>query len=327
MSEFYEMDLERKKMLFILNPRAGTMLASKYLTEILKEFEKGGYITTVLLTGKSGDGRLFTMKYGKGMDVISCAGGDGTLNEIIDGVLSSGIKCKIGYIPSGSTNDFATSVSIPKNIISAAANIANGEAEAIDIGTFNGRYFSYVASFGAFTSISYKVPQTLKNILGHTAYILQGATDVLNIKPIHTKVYVNEGRENEIILEDDYIFGAVCNSRSVAGIVTLKSEDVSMNDGMMELILVRSPKNIIELHQITRSIFDGTMKADCINFMSARRIRIEIEEGTHWTLDGEFEEGSTNNEIDTIQEGINIILPKENNITYGMNGGKHDQGI
>lgn len=315
MNESHEIDNKRKKMLFILNPRAGTMLASKYLTDILMEFEKGGYITTVLLTGKRGDGRLFTMEYGKDMDVISCAGGDGTLNEVIDGVLSSGVECNIGYIPSGSTNDFATSVNIPKNIVEAASNISHGEPYQLDIGTFNGRYFSYVASFGAFTSISYKVPQTLKNILGHTAYILQGATDVLNIKPIHTKVYVDEGTDEEIILEDDYIFGAICNSRSVGGLVTIKAEDVCMNDGRMEVILVRNPKNIIELHQVTKAILEGTMKADCINFMSASRIRIEIEEGTHWTLDGEFEEGKVNNEINIIKGGINIILPKNSSIS------------
>lgn len=315
MNESNELKPKRKKLLFIMNPRAGTMLASKYLTEILMEFEKGGYITTVLLTAKSGDGRLFTMEYGRGMDVIACAGGDGTLNEVIDGVLSAGIECNIGYIPSGSTNDFATSVNIPKNIVEAAANIKEGAPYPLDIGTFNGRYFSYVASFGAFTSISYKVPQTLKNILGHTAYILQGATDVLNIKPIHTKVYVDEATEDEIILEDDYIFGAICNSKSVAGIVTIKSEDVDMNDGKMELILVRSPKNIIELHQVTKAILEGTMKSDCINFMSAKRIRVEIEEGIHWTLDGEFEEGRTINEINTIKGGINMILPKNSNIS------------
>lgn len=315
MNESNKLEPKRKKLLFIMNPKAGTMLASKYLTEILMEFEKGGYITTVLLTAKSGDGRLFAMEYGRGMDVIVCAGGDGTLNEVIDGVLSAGIECNIGYIPSGSTNDFATSVNIPKNIIEAAANIKEGEPYPLDIGTFNGRYFSYVASFGAFTSISYKVPQTLKNILGHTAYILQGATDVLNIKPIHTKVYVDEATEDEIILEDDYIFGAVCNSKSVAGIVTIKSEDVYMNDGRMELILVRSPKNIIELHQVTKAILEGTMKSDCINFMSAKRIRVEIEEGIHWTLDGEFEEGRTINEINTIKGGINMILPKNSNIS------------
>lgn len=322
MNESNELGPKRKKLLFIMNPRAGTMLASKYLTEILMEFEKGGYITTVLLTAKSGDGRLFTMEYGRGMDVIACAGGDGTLNEVIDGVLSAGIECNIGYIPSGSTNDFATSVNIPKNIIEAAANINEGEPYPLDIGTFNGRYFSYVASFGAFTSISYKVPQTLKNILGHTAYILQGATDVLNIKPIHTKVYVDEATEDEIILEDDYIFGAVCNSKSVAGIVTIKSEDVYMNDGRMELILVRSPKNIIELHQVTKAILEGTMKSDCINFMSAERIRVEIEEGTHWTLDGEFEEGRTINEINTIKGGINMILPKNSNISKEIEWGR-----
>lgn len=306
--------IKRKKMLFILNPRAGTMLASKYLAEILAEFEKGGYITTVLLTGKRGDGKTFTMEYGEGMDVIACAGGDGTLNEIIDGVLDANLKCKIGYIPSGSTNDFATSVGLSKNIVEAAKNIANGVPRPLDIGRFNGRYFSYVASFGAFTSISYKVHQTLKNILGHAAYILQGATEVLNIKSIHTKVFVDEGTVEQTILEDDYIFGAICNSKSVAGIVTIKSDDVYMNDGRMELILVRRPKNIIELNQTTTAILTGTMNSDCINFLSAKKIRIEIEEGTHWTLDGEFEKGDTNNEIVTIHGGIEIILPQNNNL-------------
>lgn len=302
--------IEHKKMLFILNPRAGTMLASKYLVDILKEFEEGGYITTILLTRKPGDGRTFTMKYGKGMDVIACAGGDGTLNEIIDGILSAGLKCDIGYIPAGSTNDFANSVGIPKNIIHAAKNVATGIPTELDIGSFNGRYFSYVASFGAFTSISYKVPQTLKNILGHTAYILQGATDVLNIKQIHTKVYVDEGTDGEKIFENDYIFGAICNSRSVGGIVTIKSDDVYMNDGKMEVILVTAPGNIVELHQLTRAILEGTMHSDCIKFVSAKTVRIELESSPNWTLDGEYEEGRVENNIATIKGGIRIILPK-----------------
>lgn len=298
-----------RKMLFILNPRAGTMQASRFLADILRIFGEGGYVTTVMLTTKSGDGKTFVMKHGQGMDLISCAGGDGTLNEVIDGVLSAGLKCAIGYIPAGSTNDFASSLDIPKSIIEAAQNIIEGEPRSIDVGSFNGRYFSYVASFGVFTSTSYNVPQSLKNMLGHTAYILQGARDLLNIKPIHTKIIANEGMECEALYEGEYIFGAVCNSRSVGGMVKIKSDNVDMNDGRMELVLIEAPKRIIELQQIGLAVLDGSMKSEYIKIISIQNARVKIEDGTHWTLDGEYEEGGKAINIDILKSAMKIILP------------------
>lgn len=161
-----ETNTERKKLLFILNPRAGAMQASKNLSDIMQIFSDAGYLTSVLLTAKSGDARDFANQYANEYDVVACAGGDGTYNEMIDGVISSGAKCKIGYIPAGSTNDFGASIGLSKNILEAAKAIVHGESIKLDVGSFNGQYFSYVASFGAFTSASYSVPQNLKNILG-----------------------------------------------------------------------------------------------------------------------------------------------------------------
>lgn len=298
---------ERKRLLFILNPKAGTMQAVRYLADILQIFSDAGFLTSVLMTAKSGDAKTFANLYAGDMDRIVCSGGDGTLNEVIEGVLSAGCTTEIGYIPSGSTNDFGASVGLPKGITDAAWVAANGTPKKLDVGSFNGRYFSYVASFGAFTSTSYSVPQNLKNIMGHTAYMLQGIRDVLNIKPVMAKFIVDEGTPNEREFSGDYIFGAICNSTSVGGLLKLDNFDVDMNDGMMELLLIRRPNNLMELNSIALSLLDGQLKADEITFYSARNIKIRIEPGTPWTLDGEHEQGATDIQIDTLRSAVNLI--------------------
>ena len=298
---------ERKRLLFILNPKAGTMQAVRYLADILQIFSDAGFLTSVLMTAKSGDAKTFANLYAGDMDRIVCSGGDGTLNEVIEGVLSAGCTTEIGYIPSGSTNDFGASVGLPKGITDAAWVAANGTPKKLDVGSFNGRYFSYVASFGAFTSTSYSVPQNLKNIMGHTAYMLQGIRDVLNIKPVMAKFIVDEGTPNEREFSGDFIFGAICNSTSVGGLLKLDNFDVDMNDGMMELLLIRRPNNLMELNSIALSLLDGQLKADEITFYSVRNIKIRIEPGTPWTLDGEYEQGATDIQVDTLRSAVNLI--------------------
>jgi diacylglycerol kinase (ATP) len=297
-----------KRLLFIINPRAGTMQASKNLSEIVQVFSDAGYLTMALMTQKAGDGRIYAEKYAPHVSTIVCAGGDGTLNEIIEGVISSGCRCKIGYIPAGSTNDFAASVGLPTNVVDAAHVIVDGKPTFLDAGSFNGRYFSYVASFGAFASTSYKVPQNIKNIMGHNAYVLQGIRDFMSIKAIKMKLWADEGTPDERFFQGEYIFGAVCNATSVGGVLKLDSFDIDMNDGKMELLLIKRPENIVELNNIARSLLSGTLNAPEIKFFSVRNVRIEIEEGTHWTLDGEYEEGSTEVRIDTIKSAVELII-------------------
>ena len=186
-------DKKIERILLIMNPKSGTMQAARYLKDIIQLYSDAGYLTTVLMTQKSGDARDFAIRFSAEADIVVVSGGDGTLNEVIDGVITCGSDTKIGYIPSGSTNDFASSVGLPKGIMDAAQVVLSGTPTTFDIGSFNGRYFSYVASFGAFTSTSYSVPQNLKNIMGHTAYVLQGIRDIVNIKKISAKIITDEG--------------------------------------------------------------------------------------------------------------------------------------
>ena len=297
----------RKNLLFIMNPKSGLMQAQKYMAEIIERFSGAGYLTQVLMTTGSGDAKDFAAEYGGEADIVVVSGGDGTLNGAIDGLLSGGHKTPIGYIPAGSTNDFANSIGLPKSIPACVDRIINGTPQNIDIGCFNGRYFSYVASFGAFTSTTYSVPQNIKNILGHSAYVMAGIKELAHIKSIHARITLEKGTPDEEIHEGDYILGGVCNSRSIGGIVNLEKLDVDMNDGLMEVLLIRMPKDLIELSDTTASILGGTFKSHQIEKYSAKNITFEIEEDTHWTLDGEYEKGNRVCEIKTLESAISLI--------------------
>ena len=298
---------DRKKLLLIMNPKSGMMLAPKYLSELVGRFSKAGFLTQILMTEKRGDARDFAAEYGGEVDIVAVSGGDGTLNETIDGMISAGHTTSIGYIPSGSTNDFASSIGLPLSIYDCTDLIINGNPQAFDVGSFNGRYFSYIASFGAFTSTSYSVPQTVKNMLGHTAYIIGGIKDIMSIRSIHAKITTDKGTKKETVIEGDFLFGAVCNSRSVAGILRLPASEVNMNDGLMEVFLIRTPKDIIALNDIGINMLNGTLRSNQIEFFSAHDVEVEIDPGTHWTLDGEYEEGADLCRITTLESAISLI--------------------
>ena len=298
---------DRKKLLFIMNPKSGLMQAPKYMAEIIERFSGAGYLTQVLMTEGKGDARGFAAEYGGTVDTVVVSGGDGTLNEVIDGLISSGLKTPLGYIPAGSTNDFANSVGLPKSILACVERIINGKVQPVDIGSFNGRYFSYVASFGAFTSTTYSVPQNIKNILGHSAYVMAGIKELAHIKSIHARIILEKGTAKEEIHEGDYILGGVCNSRSIGGIVSLQKLDVDMNDGLMEVLMIKTPKDLIELSDTTAAILSGTFKSHQIEKYSAQNVTFEIEEDTHWTLDGEYEKGNRVCEIKTLESAISLI--------------------
>lgn len=298
---------DRKKLLLIMNPKSGTMLAPKHLAEIVCAFSDAGYMTEVLMTTGHGDARDFAIEYGGSVDTVVVSGGDGTLNEVLDGLISGGHSTPLGYIPAGSTNDFANSVGLPKGINECVNTILHGSAKPVDIGSFNGRYFSYVASFGAFTSVTYSVPQNLKNIFGHAAYVMSGVTELANLKSIHARVTADKGTPDEKVLEGDYLIGAVCNSKSIGGILHLDRLDVDMNDGVMEIMMVKMPKDIIALSDIATSMLSGSFKSNQIETLSAKEVTIEIGKDVHWTLDGEYEKGAELCEIKTIKSAVNII--------------------
>ncbi len=296
-----------KELLIIMNPCSGTKKANKYLTDILVLFGKNEYNNTVYMTEKSGDGKEYAKQNAKNFDLIVAIGGDGTFNEVVAGVLKSGADVEIGYIPAGSTNDFANSLKLSKNILKAAGDIMDGTARQIDIGSFNGRNFSYVASFGAFTEVSYKTPQNVKNTLGHLAYVLEGIKDLANLKSKHLR-FVADG----VVVEDEFIFGAICNSTSVGGVINLDPKMVDLSDGMFELLLIRLPKDLLELNEIVIALSTKKYKTKMITFLSAKNITIETQENINWTLDGEYAYGEEIIKVENLNKAIKFITNKGN---------------
>lgn len=293
-----------KKALIIMNPFAGTKRANKYLTDIIHTFTVEGYFTSVLTTTKRGDGAIYAMEQAGDFDLIVAIGGDGTFNEVVSGVIKSGNKVPIGYIPAGSTNDFASSLELSKNVVEAAKDIVQGEPVPLDIGEFNGRTFSYVASFGAFTKTSYDTPQNIKNALGHLAYILQGISSITSIRAEHMKI-----EADGVIYEGDYLFGAISNSTSMGGVLRISSELVDMSDGSFEMLLIKMPRDLLDLTEIIQMLmrqeFDLT---DKIIFVNSKRFQIEASSDTAWSLDGEYQEGTEKIEIVNRQHAINLMV-------------------
>ena len=276
-----------KKMLFIMNPYSGTKKANKYLTEILELFNQAGYDVTVRMTAGPGDGTAIVGRLAAGMDVVVCCGGDGTFNETVSGLLKLGLDIPVGYIPSGSTNDFAASLHLPGEPLDAARNIVEGTPVAYDAGDFGGRFFSYVASFGAFTKSSYATPQEIKNALGHTAYVLESISELSEIRAEHVSLQIGDEK-----VEDDFLFGAICNSTSVGGVLSLDPGQVDMADGKLEVLLVRAPASLLEVAECIQAV-QSQHYNDCamITFRSASRIDITADPEMVWTLDGEREDG------------------------------------
>lgn len=299
-----------KKVLIIMNPRSGTMKANKYLMEICELFVLDEYMPTVLITTKRGDGTVYAREYVKDYDRIVCIGGDGTFNEVISGMLDGQTRVPIGYIPAGSTNDFASSLGLSKDVITAAKDIVNGTPRPFDIGSFNGRKFSYIASFGAFTKASYSTPQSIKNLLGHMAYILEGIKEgimtLASLNPIHMEFEADEKH-----YEGDYIFGAISNSTSIAGIVTLKKEYVDMSDGLFEMMLIKHPKDLLELTEIAYMLSTQNYESSLLTFVNAKTFNIRANKDVSWTLDGEYQEGCEEILIENLHHAIEIVMPEE----------------
>ncbi len=270
------------KMLFVMNPCAGTRKANKLLPEILSVFNRSDYAVTVHMTANTGDATNIVARLAPEMDAVVCCGGDGTFNETVNGLMRCGADIPIGYIPCGSTNDFAASLQLPSDPVEAAAAIVQGAPHPYDLGQVNGRYFSYVASFGAFTRSSYATSQSLKNHLGFLAYFLSGIQELSQLHTIRVRIELEEET-----LEEDFLFGAVSNSTRLGRVLTLDKAQVDMSDGKLELMLIRAPKDLVELtsciHQLQNQQYDSRM----ITFRSVRSLRVICPQGTIWTLDGE----------------------------------------
>lgn len=291
-----------KKLLFILNPTAGTRKAGKVLPQILSVFNRAGYDVLTYVTAAPGDGRDCVAARAQEMDLIVCCGGDGTFNETVTGLLTNGADVPLGYIPAGSTNDFAGSLGLSTDPVKAAQAIVDGTPHPYDVGLFGDRHFTYVASFGAFTRASYATPQSIKNALGHTAYVLSGITELTQIRKLPVRVVLDDE-----VLEGDYLFGAVCNSTSLGGIAKLDPSQVDMSDGLFELFLIRSPKDLGEITELIHSVSHQNYNCRMMTFRTAQKITFYPQTKMPWTLDGEMDPGSEKITVTNLKHAIRLV--------------------
>ncbi|MBQ4300784.1 MAG: YegS/Rv2252/BmrU family lipid kinase [Lachnospiraceae bacterium] len=295
-----------KKLLFIFNSHSGKGKIKNNLVEIIDIFVKAGYETTVYTTQSQGDAVNKAYEEAANYDRIVCSGGDGTLDEVVTGVMKSGIKVPVGYIPAGSTNDFGNSLGIDKDMIHAADIAANGYRFPCDIGKFNEDYFVYVAAFGIFTEVSYATDQGLKNMLGHTAYILEGAKQLWDIPSYRMQVEYDGN-----VLYDEFIYGMITNSMSVGGFKGIIPGNISLNDGKFEVTLIRMPKNPIELNDILAFLTGMSKDSTMVYSFQTDHIKLTSNDVVPWTLDGEFGGDHQVVRLNDCQQALDIIVENE----------------
>ncbi|MCH5257531.1 MAG: YegS/Rv2252/BmrU family lipid kinase [Lachnospiraceae bacterium] len=291
-------------MLFVYNPRAGKAQIRSNLLDIIDIFVKAGYEVTAYPTQEPGDAVKAVRERRDGYDIVVCSGGDGTLDEVVTGMMQCTERLPIGYVPAGSTNDFANSLKIPRNMIKAADVVVNGRNFGCDIGAFNDDNFIYVAAFGLFTDVSYETKQDIKNVLGHTAYLLEGVKRLSSIKPYHMKISYDD-----VCLEDDFIYGMITNSDSVGGFKGITGKDVELNDGLFEVTLVRMPTIAKEMNNIMATLTDKEIQSEFIKSFKTSKLIIESDEEVSWTLDGEYGGDHLNVIVENKKEAIQIRVP------------------
>ncbi len=294
----------KKKLLFIYNPLAGKSKIKNWLSSIIEYFVKNGCEVVIYATAGKKDAKKIVIdclsreKY----ELIVCSGGDGTLNEVIGGIMHSDQKPDIGYIPSGTTNDFAYNLKLPKNLPKAAEVVLNGEAFPCDIGVINGEYFTYTAAFGLFTDAAYETPQTTKNILGRLAYILEGVKRLPNWKSYYMDITCGDR-----FISDDFIYGMVANSISVGGFKGLTGKDVLLDDGQFEGIFIKMPQNVLDFQSIINDLLTGNLNSDHIFSFPVKEIVLTSEETVPWSIDGEFGGEFKTVNIANMKQAVKII--------------------
>lgn len=266
-------------------------------------FCEAGYLVSVRRTAYPGHAVEIVEAEGGSFDCIVCCGGDGTLNETVRGAMTLAAPPPLGYIPGGSTNDFAASLSLSSDPVQAAKQIAASQGRQLDVGTFNGRPFVYVASFGAFTRASYAAPQSIKNDLGHLAYILQGVRDLSTLRPYPATVTTEEE-----IFDGEFLFGAITNATSVGGLMKLNKEQVVLDDGLFELLLIPNPASAAQLQELIRALILQDFTGSGVVFHHIPAVTVETPEGFPWTLDGEFGSGAERVEIRNLSRRLTFLL-------------------
>lgn len=298
-----------KKLLFVFNPFSGKALIRNCLLDIVDTMVKADYEVTIYPTQRAGDAKEKVQEYAPGYDLIVCSGGDGTLDETVSGIMNCGKRVPLGYIPAGSTNDFATSIGIPKDMEAAAFDAVNGEPFPCDIGRFNDKNFVYVAAFGLFTEVSYKTSQEWKNVLGHAAYILEG------IKSLHEiPAFLMQVEFNNCCIQDEFIYGMITNSTSVGGFTGMTGTNVQLDDGVFEVTLIKKPRNPIELNEIIASLVNLVDDTNMIYSFKTERVKFTAKQEIPWTLDGEYGGNHVEVEIENLKQAVDIQVRKERKI-------------
>ena len=278
------MAAEKKKLMLIINPAAGRGGYKQGFTEALKILNDGGYRTTLFFTAGARDATEYAGRYAHDFDAVACIGGDGTLSEVIAGLMRVPSPPPLGYIPMGTANDVATTLGLPKNdTVGAALRLVRGSAHPYDVGGFGAdEYFAYIAAFGAFTEVSYATPQDMKKRLGHLAYVLQGMAALPKLESYNTRVEYDGG-----VVEAPLVYGSMSNSTSVAGIVKLREEMVCLGDGMSELVLVKDPGSIEGFSEIVTSVLSQRYDSNKLIILHTTRAKFTFEKPVAWTRDGE----------------------------------------
>ena len=274
-----------KRMLFIYNPNAGKGILKAKISDILDIFVKADYEVVVHPTQCYRDAYQKIIHMEEGYDIVACGGGDGTLDEVVTGMMKHSKKHRvpIGYIPAGTTNDFANSLHISRDVLEAADAIVHGKTFGCDVGLFNDDVFVYVAAFGLFTDVSYQTDQKLKNALGHVAYVLEGVKRLSNIPSYHIKV-----TSGDTVIEEEFMVGMITNSKSVAGFRNIMGKDVKFDDGEFEVTLIKKPKSLIGLQEIITALLVENFDTKHMYTFKTGNLILESKEEIPWTLDGEF---------------------------------------
>ncbi len=293
----------KKKLLFIFNPCSGKGQIKNKLMEVIDIMVKAGYEVTVHSTQDREDAMQKVKSEAKNYDLVICSGGDGTLDEAVTGMMQSEKKVPLGYIPAGSTNDFANSLKIPKDIVKAAHVAVEGRKFPVDVGYFNGDSFIYIAAFGLFTDVSYQTSQELKNVLGHAAYILEGAKRLHNITSYKMRVEYDGN-----IIEDEFAYGMITNSVSVGGFKKLTGKNVLLDDGLFEVTLIRMPKNPVEWNEILGCLANLKDDSDLIYTFKTDSVKFLPEDVIPWTLDGEFGGEHKNVIVKNVHQALEIMV-------------------
>ena len=298
--------MSEKKLLFIYNPKAGKGQIKAHLLDIIDVFVKAGYEVTARPTQYAGEAAVLAEQIREDYNMVVCSGGDGTLDQVAAGIMRSGRKIPIGYIPAGSTNDFANSLYLPKDMKKAAQVAVEGKQFSCDVGEFNQNNFVYIAAFGMFTEVSYETDQGMKNLLGHMAYLLEGAKKLTAIKSYRMKIVTEDQ-----VIEDDFLLGMVTNSISVGGFKGIAGKFVDLSDGKFEVTLIKRPKHLEDLNQIINAVTMRDIDAARMYCFKTSKLEFFCEEEVAWTLDGEFGGRHTQVRLENRQQAMQIVVPEE----------------